>query len=58
MPLLVGLLDDTTSVKKAAIDGLIKLVGKDVSVRAGEPLPPLNDRAKTWQAWHAGKLPR
>ena len=58
VPLLVGLLDDTTSVKKAAIDGLIKLVGKDVSVRAGEPLPPLNDRAKTWQAWHAGKLPR
>lgn len=53
LPTLVGLLDDTLGVRQAAVESLVKLVGSDVSVRPGEPLPSLADRAAAWKAWYS-----
>lgn len=57
VPTLIGLMDDEAAgSKKAAIDALTKLIGRDVSLRPNEPLPALNDRAAAWKSWHSGKL--
>lgn len=53
IPTLVGLLDDTLGVRQAAVESLVKLVGRDVSLQPGEPLPSLADRAAAWKAWHS-----
>ena len=54
LPALVRLLDDPMlNVRKTAVDGLTALVGSDVSIVPGEPLPSLDERAARWRAWHA-----
>lgn len=53
IPTLIGLLDDTLGVRQAVVESLVKLVGSDVSVRPGEPLPSLADRAAAWKAWYS-----
>jgi len=53
LPTLVGLLDDTLGVRQAAVESLVKLVGSDVSIRPGEPLPSLADRAAAWKSWYS-----
>jgi HEAT repeat protein len=53
VPTLVELLsDEALGPRKAAVENLVKLVGKDVSVRPGEPTPSLADRAALWRAWY------
>jgi len=53
IPTLVALLDDSLGVRQAAVESLTKLVGTDVSLRPGEPLPSLSDRAAAWKTWHS-----
>jgi HEAT repeat protein len=53
IPTLIELLDDSLGVQQAAVESLIKLVGTDVSLRPGEALPSLADRAAAWKSWHS-----
>jgi HEAT repeat protein len=54
IPTLVDLSSDAAiGVRQASVDALPKLVGSDVSIRPGEPLPSLEDRAAAWRAWYA-----
>jgi len=54
LPTLIALLNDPAlGVRKTAVDGLAALIGNDVSVAPGEPLPALSERIARWQAWYA-----
>jgi HEAT repeat protein len=53
IPTLIKLTaDDMLGVRKAAVENLVKLVGRDVSVQPGETLPSLAERAAAWRTWY------
>lgn len=53
VPTLVKLLSDPSlGTRRAAVDNLAKLVGTDVSVVPGRPMPALDERIAAWKKWH------
>lgn len=50
-PALIRLLDDHLSVRRAALEALPKVVGRDVAGDAGQPPADQADRAEAWKRW-------
>lgn len=48
---LIGLLNDSLGVRRAALTGLAQVVGRDVARDAGEPLPSVADQVIRWKEW-------
>ena len=48
---LVHLLDDRTAVRRAALESLPRVVGKNVAQVDGQPLPDIDRQALRWKQW-------
>jgi len=51
-PSLVRLLDDQPDVRRAALEALPKVAGRDVAAAPGRPPPSVAERVESWKRWH------
>jgi HEAT repeat protein len=55
VPTLIGMLDDRLGIRRAALNSLVQIVGRDVTVDELEAPPSLNEQITRWRRWHANQ---
>jgi HEAT repeat protein len=54
-PTLIRLLDDQQAVRRAALQSLPKVVGRDVAAPQGQTADDLSQRIELWKRWYQGE---
>lgn len=54
-PTLIRLLDDQQAVRRAALQALPKVVGRDVAAPQGQTADDLSQRIELWKRWYQGE---